>query len=56
MNNKTVKMLIFIFMLIYVVAPDLFPGPVDDLIVILLGIAAQKKDLAQNKDLLSEEI
>ena len=43
-------MLIFIFMLIYVVAPDLFPGPVDDLIVILLGMAAQKKNMLPKEE------
>ena len=45
MNNKMVKILIFIFMLIYVVSPvDLCPGPIDDMIVIMLSMAAQKKN------------
>ena len=44
MNNKTIKVLIFIVMMIYVVSPDFFPGPIDDIIVLLLGMAAQKKN------------
>lgn len=45
MNNKVVKALIFIFMMIYVVSPvDLVPGPIDDMIVILLSMAAQKRN------------
>lgn len=43
MNNNYVKILILIIMMIYVVSPDFFPGPIDDMIVILLGMAAQKK-------------
>ena len=35
--------LLIIGILIYVVSPiDLFPGPIDDMLVIVLGIAAQK--------------
>ena len=41
MNNKTIKVLIFIVMMIYIVSPDFFPGPIDDIIVLLLGMAAQ---------------
>ena len=44
MNNKTVKALIFIVVMIYIISPDFFPGPIDDLIVLLMGMAAQKKN------------
>lgn len=45
MSNKWLKILIFIFMVIYVVSPvDLCPGPIDDMIVVLLGMAAQKRN------------
>ena len=27
----------------YMIAPDLIPGPIDDIIVMLCGLAAQKK-------------
>lgn len=43
MNNKTIKILLLIVTIVYVFAPDLMPGPVDDIIVILLNLAAQKK-------------
>ena len=39
-----VKAIVFLAVLIYVVFPiDLAPGPIDDAIVILLGIASSKK-------------
>ena len=45
MNNKMMKALIFIIMIIYVVSPtDFLPGPVDDLIMVLFSMAAQKKN------------
>lgn len=50
MNNKIVKLLIFAIMVVYVVSPDLFPGPVDDILMILLGMAAQKKNLLPEKE------
>ena len=43
MNNKTIKILLLIVTIVYVFAPDLMPGPVDDIIVILLNLAAQRR-------------
>ena len=42
--NQTMKILLAIFMVVYVVSPiDAMPGPMDDLIMILLSIAAQRR-------------
>ena len=42
--NQIVKVLIFVFMIIYVVSPiDACPGPIDDMIVILLSMAARRR-------------
>ena len=42
--NQLTKVLVIICMIIYVVSPiDACPGPIDDLIVILLSMAAQRK-------------
>ena len=42
--NKITKVLLLVFVVLYVVSPvDAVPGPVDDLIVVLLSIAAQRK-------------
>lgn len=49
MNNKIMRLLIFAIMMIYVVSPDMFPGPVDDMIMILLSMAAQKKNWLPDK-------
>lgn len=39
-----VKGMLFIVMIIYIVSPiDLCPGPIDDLLVLLIGLASQKK-------------
>lgn len=41
--NDVMKGMIIILMILYVVSPiDACPGPVDDIIVLLLGIAAAK--------------
>ena len=41
--NGFVKGILFVVVLIYIVSPiDFLPGPIDDIIVLLLGIAAQK--------------
>jgi len=41
--NRLIKGLIVVLLGAYVVSPmDICPGPVDDLIVLLLGLAAQK--------------
>lgn len=37
------KVLILVLMIVYIVSPiDLCPGPIDDAIVLLLGLAARK--------------
>ena len=42
--NSVVKGMLLVLMILYIVSPiDACPGPVDDIIVLLLGIAAQKK-------------
>ena len=39
-----VKGMLILLVVLYVISPlDLCPGPVDDLIVILLGVAARKQ-------------
>lgn len=43
MNGVTKGMLI-VLAILYVISPiDALPGPIDDIIVVLLSIAAQKK-------------
>lgn len=42
--NGACKLLFIVFIIAYVVSPiDLCPGPIDDVIVVLLGLAASKK-------------
>lgn len=42
--NQITKILLLVFVVLYVISPvDAVPGPIDDLIVILLNIAAQRK-------------
>ena len=42
--NQIIKVLLLVFVVLYVVSPvDAFPVPIDDLIVILISIAAQGK-------------
>lgn len=46
--NDLMKGLVIMAILMYILSPiDAVPGPVDDIIVLLLGIASQKK-LADN--------
>ncbi len=41
--NGVAKGMLFVLMILYIVSPlDMCPGPIDDLIVLLVGIAAQK--------------
>jgi uncharacterized membrane protein YkvA (DUF1232 family) len=41
--NNFIKMLILVAVLLYVISPiDAVPGPIDDVIVTLLGLAARK--------------
>lgn len=44
MNNKVAKTVLIIIMLIYILSPvDAMPGPIDDLVVLLLGYIAQNR-------------
>jgi hypothetical protein len=46
MNNKLVKGLLFALLAIYVVSPaDLAPGPIDDILAILIYFAANRQNL-----------
>ncbi len=41
--NGVAKGMLLVLVFLYIVSPlDLCPGPIDDLIVLMLGIAAQK--------------
>ncbi|HEY5562488.1 MAG TPA: hypothetical protein VIK72_12185 [Clostridiaceae bacterium] len=47
--NDFIKALVLVVVLMYIVSPiDAAPGPVDDIIVAMIGIAAKKK-LSVNK-------
>lgn len=42
--NNAVKGMILVLMILYIISPiDACPGPIDDVIVLLLGIAARKR-------------
>jgi uncharacterized membrane protein YkvA (DUF1232 family) len=42
--NALIKGMIIVLVIIYIISPvDAAPGPIDDLLVALLGIAASKK-------------
>ena len=45
MNGTIIlKLVLFLLVVAYVVSPvDLLPGPIDDALVILFGLASQKK-------------
>lgn len=44
------KGMLIILVILYIVSPiDFAPGPVDDAIVLLLGLAAAKKETMRNK-------
>lgn len=48
--NTTTKIIIIVVMLAYIVSPiDIAPGPIDDLIVGLIGLASTKR--ISNEDL-----
>lgn len=43
--NGVAKGMVIMAIIIYLVSPvDLMPGPVDDIIVLLLGVATQKNN------------
>ena len=49
-DNEIMKWLVLAILVVYVVSPaDLLPGPVDDVIAILLYLAANKRDLRIGK-------
>ncbi len=49
-DNKLMKWLVLAVLVIYVVSPaDFLPGPVDDVIAILLYLAANKRELKIGK-------
>ncbi len=42
--NDMLKGMILVLMIIYIVSPiDACPGPIDDLIVLFMGVAARKE-------------
>ena len=42
--NAVAKVMLIAFMALYVISPiDCAPGPIDDIIVVLLSLAAQKR-------------
>jgi uncharacterized membrane protein YkvA (DUF1232 family) len=42
--NDIVKGMILVLMILYIVFPvDACPGPIDDMIVLLIGLAARKR-------------
>lgn len=42
--NGYMKVLLLVLMIVYAVSPtDLMPGPIDDLLVLMLGLVASKK-------------
>ncbi len=43
MDSRFIKVLIVAAVAIYVIAPDLVAGPVDDIIAVLLGAAAMRR-------------
>ena len=49
-DNKMLKWLVLAILVIYVVSPvDFLPGPVDDVLAVLLYLAANKRDLRISK-------
>jgi hypothetical protein len=50
MNTRLIKILLLVILAIYVISPvDLCPGPVDDIIFILLYLAGNKRSLEIEK-------
>ncbi len=42
--NNTGKILLIVFVILYIISPlDFAPGPLDDLMVLMLGLAARKR-------------
>lgn len=46
--DGVMKGMLIVLVILYVVSPvDFAPGPIDDILVVLLGIAAQKRIAAE---------
>ena len=44
MNNNALKVLVLVAVILYIVSPiDLCPGPIDDIIIAVMGVAARKR-------------
>ena len=44
MSDETLSILVLFFVILYVISPlDGCPGPIDDLIVVIMGFAARKR-------------
>lgn len=44
--NSIAKGMILVLMIMYIISPvDVCPGPIDDLIVLFIGLAARKKEI-----------
>lgn len=42
--SNVMKGMILVVMIVYIISPvDMCPGPIDDIIVLLIGIAARKR-------------
>jgi len=42
--NAVAKVMLIMFMALYVISPiDCAPGPIDDIIIVLVSLAAQKR-------------
>ncbi|WP_240838326.1 hypothetical protein [Acidaminobacter sp. JC074] len=50
------QLLLMIFLVLYIVSPvDLAPGPIDDIIILLLGLASRKKLVSPNPIIVDKE-
>lgn len=49
MQNSTRNAIILIIVIFYCVCPDLFPGPVDDVLAIIIGISSMSKKQKKRK-------
>ena len=46
--DEILKGMLIVLVIIYVITPvDFVPGPIDDILVVLLGLAAQKRIAAE---------
>lgn len=47
MSDRAKKKLIILGIVIYWLFPDLFPGPIDDLIITIIGLMYNKNSLTE---------